>query len=47
MRRQFARLSLRPLLPVLFFLLAAMPAGAIGMLVTDRAWDRRGAARHL
>ena len=35
-----SRPSLRQLLPVLFFLLAALPAGAIGVLLTNRAWDR-------
>jgi len=40
MRALLSRRSLRQLLPVLFFLLAAIPAGAIGMLLTQRAWDR-------
>ena len=35
-----SRLSLCQLLPVLFFLLAAIPAGAIGILLTNRAWHR-------
>jgi PAS domain S-box-containing protein len=35
-----SRRSLRQLLPVLFFLLAAIPAGAIGVLLTQRAWER-------
>ena len=35
-----SRRSLRQLLPVLFFLLAALPAGAIGVLLTQRAWER-------
>jgi PAS domain S-box-containing protein len=35
-----SRPSLGQLLPVLFFLLAAIPAGAIGVLLTNRAWDR-------
>ncbi len=35
-----SRPSLRHLLPVLFFLLAAIPAGSIGILLTNRAWDR-------
>ena len=34
------RPSLRQLLPILFFLLAAIPAGAIGILMTNKAWDR-------
>ena len=40
MRIALSRPSLRQLLPVLFFLLAALPAGAIGVLLTNRAWDR-------
>jgi PAS domain S-box-containing protein len=36
----FFRPSLLQLLPVLFFLLAAIPAGAIGLLLTNKAWDR-------
>ena len=40
MRALLSGRSLRQLLPVLFFLLAAIPAGAIGMLLTQRAWDR-------
>ena len=39
-RALFFRPSLRQLLPVLFFLLAAIPAGAIGLLLTNKAWDR-------
>jgi PAS domain S-box-containing protein len=35
-----SRPSLRQLLLVLFLLLAALPAGAIGILLTHRAWDR-------
>ena len=34
------RPSLRHLLPLLFLLLAAIPAGAIGILLTNQAWDR-------
>ncbi|HEY7491650.1 MAG TPA: ATP-binding protein [Candidatus Tectomicrobia bacterium] len=40
MRAMLSRRSLRQLLPVLFFLLAAIPAGAIGVLLTQRAWQR-------
>jgi PAS domain S-box-containing protein len=40
MRIALSRPSLRQLLPVLFFLLAALPAGGIGVLLTNRAWDR-------
>jgi PAS domain S-box-containing protein len=35
-----SRPSLRHVLPLLFLLLAAIPAGAIGMLLTDQAWNR-------
>ena len=34
------RLSLRHLLPLLFFCFAAVPAGVIGTLLTERAWER-------
>jgi PAS domain S-box-containing protein len=40
MHAMLSRRSLRQLLPVLFFLLAAIPAGAIGVLLTQRAWHR-------
>jgi PAS domain S-box-containing protein len=40
MRAMLSRRSLCQLLPVLFFLLAAIPAGAIGVLLTQRAWHR-------
>jgi hypothetical protein len=32
--------SFAQLLPILFFLLAAIPAGAIGVLLTHSAWER-------
>ncbi|MDH3603189.1 MAG: PAS domain S-box protein, partial [Candidatus Tectomicrobia bacterium] len=35
-----SRPSLRHVLPLLFLLLAAIPAGAIGVLLTDQAWNR-------
>ncbi len=35
-----ARVSLRQLLPVLFFLLTAVPAGSIGVVLTNKSWDR-------
>ena len=34
-----SRLSLRHVLPLIFFLLAAIPAATIGILITQRAWD--------
>ncbi len=40
MHLTLARVSLRQLLPVLFFLLAAVPAGSIGVVLTNKAWDR-------
>lgn len=40
MRTHLSRSSLGQLLPVLFFLLAALPAGAIGVLLTRHAWER-------
>ncbi len=40
MHLTLARVSLRQLLPVLFFLLAAVPAGSIGIVLTNKAWDR-------
>lgn len=40
MHTKLARPSLGQLLPVLFFLLAAIPAAAIGVLLTRNAWDR-------
>ena len=40
MRVTLSRPSLRCLLPVLFFLLAAIPAASIGVLLTNSAWDR-------
>src|SRR5215467_8610679 len=40
MRAKLARPSLVQLLPILFFLLAAIPAAAIGILLTYSAWDR-------
>jgi hypothetical protein len=33
-----SRLSLRHVLPILFFLLAAIPAGAIGVIISQSAW---------
>ncbi len=35
-----SRPSLRHVLPLLFLLLAALPAGAIGILLSQHAWDR-------
>jgi PAS domain S-box-containing protein len=35
-----SRLSLRYVLLILFFLLVAIPAGAIGILLTSKAWER-------
>lgn len=35
-----SRPLLRHILPLLFLLLAALPAGAIGILLTQHAWDR-------
>ncbi len=35
-----SRPSFRHVLPVLFLLLAALPAGAIGILLSQHAWDR-------
>lgn len=40
MHLTLARVSLRQLLPVLFFLLAAVPAGSIGVVLTNKSWDR-------
>ena len=40
MRAKLARPSFVQLLPLLFFLLAAIPAGAIGVLLTHNAWER-------
>lgn len=40
MRKRLFRPSLSYVLPVLFFLLAAIPAAAIGVLLTHNAWDR-------
>jgi PAS domain S-box-containing protein len=40
MRTKLARPSFVQLLPILFFLLAAIPAGAIGVLLTHNAWER-------
>ena len=38
--RVFSRPSLRHVLPVLFFLLASVPAVIIGVVLTNKAWDR-------
>ena len=40
MRLTFSRPTLSQVLPVLFFFLAALPAGAVGILLTKRAWQR-------
>ena len=40
MRTTLTRPSFVQLLPILFFLLAAIPAGAIGILLTHSAWER-------
>ncbi len=40
MHLTLARVSLRQLLPVLFFLLAAVPAGSIDVVLTNKSWDR-------
>src|SRR5262245_53986873 len=40
MRTKHTRPSFIQLLPILFFLLAAIPAGAIGVLLTHSAWER-------
>src|SRR5215813_6838096 len=40
MRTKLTRPSFVQLLPILFFLLAAIPAGAIGVLLTHSAWER-------
>ena len=40
MRTKLARPSFVQLLPILFFLLAAIPAAAIGVLLTYSAWER-------
>src|SRR5215510_5723058 len=40
MRTKLARPSFVQLLPILFFLIAAIPAGAIGVLLTHNAWER-------
>src|SRR5438132_2347835 len=40
MRTRLTRPSFVQLLPILFFLLAAIPAAAIGILLTHSAWDR-------
>src|SRR5215813_12956724 len=40
MRTKLARPSFVQLLPILFFLIAAIPAGAIGVLLTHSAWER-------
>ena len=40
MRMILSRPSLTHLLPVLFFLIAAIPAGSIGVLLTNNAWER-------
>ncbi|MGE3536932.1 MAG: ATP-binding protein [Candidatus Tectimicrobiota bacterium] len=40
MRGHLPRPSLSQILPVVFFLLAALPAAAIGILVTRSAWER-------
>src|SRR5215468_6022726 len=40
MRTKLARPSFVQLLPILFFLLAAIPAAAIGVLLTHSAWER-------
>ena len=40
MHLALSRLSLRQLLPILFFLIAAVPAGFIGVVLIDKAWDR-------
>src|SRR5262245_28432636 len=40
MHTKLTRPSFVQLLPILFFLLAAIPAAAIGILVTHNAWER-------
>ena len=40
MRTKLTRPSFVQLLPILFFLLAAIPAGAIGVWLTHSAWER-------
>src|SRR5215813_6244976 len=40
MHTKLPRPSFIQLLPILFFLLAAIPAGAIGVLLTRSAWER-------
>src|SRR5262245_40593664 len=40
MHTKLTRPSFVQLLPILFFLLAAIPAGAIGVLLTHSAWER-------
>ena len=40
MHTKLTRPSLVQLLPILFFLLAAIPAGAIGVLLTHSTWER-------
>ena len=40
LRLHRSRPSLRHVLPLLFLLLAAIPAGAIGVLLTGQAWNR-------
>jgi PAS domain S-box-containing protein len=40
MHTRLIRPSFVQLLPILFFLLAAIPAGAIGILLTHSAWER-------
>ena len=40
MHTKFTRPSFAQLLPILFFLLAAIPAAAIGILLTHTAWER-------
>src|SRR5215212_5790374 len=40
MPTKFTRPSFVQLLPILFFLLAAIPAGAMGILLTHSAWKR-------